>query len=193
MTSSVPGEITRLLIAWRTGDRAALNELVSVVYLELRRLARQAMRRQPGVHTLQTTALISEAFIKLAHTADVSCHDRSHFFALCAQLMRRILVDSARSRLSAKRGGSAWRVQFDEHLHMGELTPADLVRLDDALAVLEQLDPRKSRVIELRFFGGLTVDEAAGALGISRETVLRDWRFARAWLKSEMGGAANNG
>jgi RNA polymerase sigma factor (TIGR02999 family) len=194
MNSSVPGEITRLLIAWRNGERDALNQLVSAVYLKLRRLARRAMRRQPGQHTLQTTALINEAFLKLAQTADVSCHDRTHFFALCAQLMRRILVDSARSRLSAKRGGSAWRVRFDEHVHHPvELTPVDLVRLDDALTILEQSDPRKSKVIELRFFGGLSVDETAETLGISRETVLHDWRFARAWLRSEMGSATNNG
>jgi RNA polymerase sigma factor (TIGR02999 family) len=193
MNSSVQGEVTRLLVAWNAGDPEALNQLVPVVYDELRRVAHRAMRRQGGRHTLQTTALVNEAFLKLAQATDVPCRDRSHFIALCAQLMRRILVDSARTRISAKRGGRAWRVQFDEGIHLGELTPADLVRLDDALTVLERIDPRKSKAIELRFFGGLSVDEAAEALGISRETALRDWRFARAWLRSEMTGEPGNG
>jgi RNA polymerase sigma factor (TIGR02999 family) len=193
MSSSASGEITRLLIAWQGGEPEALNQLVPALYGELRRMAHRAMHRQAGEHTLQTTALVNEAFLKLTQAADVSCRDRSHFLALCAQLMRRILVDSARARISAKRGGGAWRVQFDEDIHLGELTPAEVVRLDDALSVLAQIDPRKSRAIELRFFGGLSVDEAAEALGISRETALRDWRFARAWLKSEMSGAPSNG
>ncbi len=193
MNSPVPGEITRLLTAWRSGQGDALNQLVPALYPELRRMAHKAMRRQAGEHTLQTTALINEAFVKLAQAADVQCRDRSHFLAVCAQVMRRILVDSARARVSAKRGGGAWRVQFDEDIHLGELTPAGLVRLDDALTVLAQIDARKSKAIELRFFGGLSVDETAEVLGISRETALRDWRFARAWLKSEMDGAATDG
>ena len=148
---------------------------------------------RPGEHTLQTTALINEAFVKLAQAADVHVATGRIFLRVCAQLMRRILVDSARARVSAKRGGGAWRVQFDEDIHLGELTPAGLVRLDDALTVLAQIDARKSKAIELRFFGGLSVDETAEVLGISRETALRDWRFARAWLKSEMDGAATDG
>jgi RNA polymerase sigma-70 factor, ECF subfamily len=193
MSSSAQGEITRLLVAWNAGDPEALNQLTSVVYSELRRVAHRAMRRQAGQHTLQTTALVNEAFLKLAQAAHLPCRDRSHFLAVCAQLMRRILVDSARARVSAKRGGGAWRVQFNEDIHVGEVTPADLLRLDEALVALEQIDPRKSKAIELRFFGGLSVDEAAEALGISRETALRDWRFARAWLRSEIGDAGTDG
>ena len=193
MNSSAAGEITRLLTAWRGGERDALNQLIPAVYLELRRMAHRAMRRQAGEHTLQTTALVNEAFLKLAQAADVACCDRSHFLALCAQLMRRILVDSARARISAKRGGGAWRVQFNEDIHLGELTPAELVRLDDALASLAQRDARKSKGIELRFFGGLSVNQTAELLGISRETALRDWRFARAWLRSELSGAVSDG
>lgn len=192
MSSSAPGEITRLLVAWRGGEQEALNRLMPAVYLELRRVAHRAMRHQAGEHTLQTTALINEAFLKLAQAADVPCRDRAHFLAICAQVMRRILVDSARARISAKRGGGSWRVQFDEEVH-AELRPGDLVRLDDALTLLAQVDARKSRAIELRFFGGLSVEETAEALGISRETALRDWRFARAWLRSEMSGAASDG
>jgi RNA polymerase sigma factor (TIGR02999 family) len=193
MSSSAPGAITRLLIAWRGGEQQALNELVGAVYSELQRAAHSAMRRQGGAYTLQTTALINEAFVKLAQAGDVPCRDRAHFLAVCAQVMRRVLVDAARARLSAKRGGGAWRVEFDEDVHLRELTPSDLVRLDDALTALGRLDERKSKAIELRFFGGLSVEETAEALGISRETALRDWRFARAWLKTEMSVAATNG
>jgi RNA polymerase sigma-70 factor, ECF subfamily len=186
ISSSGQGEITRLLTAWQGGEPETLNRLVPALYHELRRVAHRAMRRQAREQTLQTTALVNEAFLKLAQAANVPCRDRSHFLALCAQLMRRILVDSARSRISAKRGGGKWLVQFDEGVHFGELTPADLVRLDQALTVLARVDARKSKAIELRFFAGLSVDEAAEALGISRETALRDWRFARAWLRNEM-------
>ena len=193
MSSSATGEITRLLTAWQGGEKEALNQLVPAVYGELRRVAHRAMRRQGSEHTLQTTALINEAFLKLAQVSDLACRDRCHFLALCAQLMRRILVDSARARLSAKRGGGVWRIQFDEDIHLCTLTPTDLVRLDDALTVLAQFDERKSKAIELRFFGGLSVDQAAEALGISRETALRDWRFARAWLRREMTGAEDDG
>jgi RNA polymerase sigma factor (TIGR02999 family) len=192
MNSTAPGEVTRLLIAWRGGEREALDQLVPAVYTEIHRIAHRAMRRQVAGHTLQTTALINEAFLKLAQAADVPCRDRAHFLAICAQVMRRILIDAARGRVSAKRGGGAWRVQFDEDIYLGGLTPQDLVRLDDALTVLAQVDARKSKAIELRFFGGLTVDETAEALGISRETALRDWRFARAWLRNEMSGAGSD-
>ena len=193
MGSSAPGEVTRLLLAWRGGEREALNQLVPAVYTEIHRIAHRAMRRQAVEHTLQTTALINEAFLKLAQAGDVPCRDRAHFLAVCAQVMRRILIDAARGRVSAKRGGGAWRVQFDEDIHFGDLTPADLVRLDDALTVLARVDERKSKAIEMRFFGGLTVEETAEALGVSRETALRDWRFARAWLRSEMSGEARDG
>jgi RNA polymerase sigma-70 factor, ECF subfamily len=193
MGSSAQIEISRLLIAWRDGEPEALNQLVPAVYAELRRVAHGAMRRQAGEHTLQTTALINEAFLKLAPAVDVPCRDRAHFLALCAQVMRRILVDSARARISAKRGGGAWRVQFDEDLHAGGLTRVDVMRLDDALIALARVDARKAKAIELRFFGGLSVDDVAEALGVSRETVLRDWRMARAWLKSELSRAGSDG
>jgi RNA polymerase sigma factor (TIGR02999 family) len=189
MGSSARGEVTQLLKAWRGGEQEAFNRLVPMVYAELRQAAHRSRRRQAAGRTLQTTGLVNEVFLKLAQAADVTARDRAHFLALCAQVMRRILVDAARGRLSAKRGGGMWCVQFDENFHTGELTPGDIARLDDALNALAQVDPRKSKAIELRFFGGLSVEETAEALGISRETALRDWRFARAWLKSEMNGA----
>jgi RNA polymerase sigma-70 factor, ECF subfamily len=189
MNSSAPGEITRLLKAWRGGEQEAFNRLVPMLYSELRQTARWFRRRRGAGQTLQTTVLVNEVFLRLAQAADVTARDRAHFLALCAQVMRRILVDAARTRLSAKRGGGRACLQFDENLHVGELTPGDITRLDDALNALAQVDPRKSKAIELRFFGGLSVEETAEALGISRETALRDWRFARAWLKSEMNGA----
>jgi RNA polymerase sigma-70 factor, ECF subfamily len=193
MSSSAPGEVTRLLMAWRGGQEQALNRLVPMLYTELRQAAHRSRRRQVAGQTLQTTALVNEVFVKLAQAAGVTARDRAHFLALCAQVMRRILVDAARSRLSAKRGGGGWCVQFDENFHVGELTPADMARLDDALDTLARVDPRKSKAIELRFFGGLSVEETAEVLGISRETALRDWRFARAWLKSEMNGTEPDG
>jgi RNA polymerase sigma factor (TIGR02999 family) len=189
MGSSARGEVTQLLKAWRGGEQEALNRLVPMVYAELRQAAHRSRRRQAAGQTLQTTGLVNEVFLKLAQAADVTARDRAHFLALCAQVMRRILVDAARTRLSVKRGGGRWGVQFDENFHTGELSPGDVARLDDALNALAQVDPRKSKAIELRFFGGLSVEETAEALGISRETALRDWRFARAWLKSEMNGA----
>jgi len=192
MSSSATGEVTRLLIAWRSGQDQALDRLVPMLYAELRQAAHRSRRRQPAEHTLQTSALVNEAFVKLAQAGPITARDRAHFLALCAQVMRRILVDAARARLSGKRGGGAWCVQFDENFHGGELTPGDIARLDDALNALNRVDPRKSKAIELRFFGGLSVEETAEALGISRETALRDWRFARAWLKSEMNGAESH-
>ncbi|MFL6353146.1 MAG: sigma-70 family RNA polymerase sigma factor [Bryobacteraceae bacterium] len=189
MNSTAPGEITCLLTTWRGGNEEALNRLIAILYSELRQAAHRSRRCQAAGQTLQTTALVNEVFLKLAQAANVTPRDRAHFLALCAQVMRRILVDAARARMSAKRGGGEWRVQFDEDVH-AELRPADLVRLDDALTLLAQVDARKSKAIEMRFFGGLSVEETAEALGISRETALRDWRFARAWLRSEMSGAA---
>jgi RNA polymerase sigma-70 factor, ECF subfamily len=192
MNSSAPGEVTRLLIAWRGGEGQALNRLVPMLCAELRQAAHRSRRRQTAEHTLQTTALVNEVFVKLAQAGNIAACDRAHFLALCAQVMRRILVDRARARLSGKRGGGTWRVQFDENLHGGELTPGDIAQLDDALNALGRVDPRKSKAIELRFFGGLSVEETAEALGISRETALRDWRLARAWLKSEMNGSESH-
>ncbi|HWR49691.1 MAG TPA: ECF-type sigma factor [Bryobacteraceae bacterium] len=189
MEVRAPGELTGLLQSWKRGEQSALNRLIALVYPELRQLAHRHMRAQPLECSLQTTALVNEAYLRLAGAADLSCHDRIHFLAICAQLMRRILVDFARSRGSLKRGGGACRIEFDEALHAGSPRAADVLRLDDALAALARIDERKAKAIELRFFGGLTVEETAEALGVSRETVLRDWRMARAWLKSEIGRA----
>jgi RNA polymerase sigma factor (TIGR02999 family) len=192
MDASVPGEATQLLAAWRSGDTSALNRLVGILYPQLRSVAHRAFRKQAGMHTLQTTGLVHEAFLKLSQSGGVTLHDRSHFLAVCAQVMRRILVDEARTRVSLKRGGGVAPVPYDENLHAAALEPAQLVQLNDALTALGNVDARKSKVIELRFFGGLSVEETAEALGISRETVLRDWRFGRAWLKSEMETAARH-
>lgn len=193
MGSPAHGEVTRLLVAWREGQPEALHRLVGILYSQLHRAAHRCMRRHEGAQTLQTTALVNEAFLKLAQAGEITSHDRIHFLTLYAQVMRRILVDSARARGSIKRGGGAWRVQFNDELHAGELTASEVVRLHDALTALDRINPRKSKVVELRFFGGLSVEETAEALGVSRETALRDWRFARAWLRSEMAGAKHDG
>jgi len=183
-------EITQLLKAWSGGDQAALDRLAPLVYQDLRRLARRHMRQECPGNTLQTTALVNEAYLRLADAGGVSWQDRSHFFAVAAQMMRRILVDAARARRSEKRGGLAARVNFDQ---VAEVVPSpanDLVALDDALNTLAEVDPRKVRVIELRFFGGLSVEETAAVLGVSPQTVMRDWKLAKAWLTLEMGGKA---
>lgn len=186
MAALAPGEITQLLLAWRGGDQNALHDVIPAVYAELRRLARHAMRAHPAECTLQTTAVINEAYLRLVDAATVPWRDRIHFLAVCAQMMRRVLVDAARSRRSLKRGGNARRFVLDESLNIASAAPREMVQLDDALNALAYLDPRKAKGIELRFFGGLDVDETAEALGVSRETVLRDWRLARAWLKSQL-------
>ena len=193
MRLSARGEITKLLVAWHDGDADALNRVVPLVYTELSRLARRYMRSQPGEQVLQTTALVNEAYLKMAGASHVSWSDRAHFLAVCAQVMRRILVDSARARCAQKRGSNPWRLESDDYLYPGVLSNRQVVQLDDALTALARLDLRKSKAIELRFFGGLSVEETAEALGISRETVLRDWRFARAWLKSELERVSNDG
>jgi RNA polymerase sigma-70 factor (ECF subfamily) len=187
------GEVTRLLVAWREGQPEALDRLVGVLYSQLHQAAHRCMRRHEGAQTLQTTALVNEAFLKLAQAGEITSHDRIHFLALYAQVMRRILVDYARARGSMKRGGGAWRVEFKDELHAGGMTASEVIRLHDALTVLDRINSRKSRVVELRFFGGLSVEETAEALGVSRETALRDWRFARAWLRTEMAGASHDG
>ena len=177
--------VTALLTAWSGGDESALRELIPLVHAELRNLARRLMRGERGGHTLQTTALVNEAYVRLVDVTRVRWQDRAHFFAMSARLMRRILVDHARSRAYSKRGGRARHIALDEAL-VGAEKGADLVTLDDALAALAVLDERKSQVVELRFFGGLTVDETAEALHISPETVARDWRFAKTWLMREL-------
>lgn len=179
-------QVTKLLHAWSQGEQAALDELVPIVLQELRRLARRYMFGERAGHTLQTTALVNEAYLRLVNSQRVNWQNRAHFFAISAQLMRRILVDSARAHRSKKRGAGVSKVTLDEGLIGPQEKGHDLVALDDALTVLAEVDPRKSQVVELRFFGGLSVEEAAEVLGVSPDTVLRDWRLAKAWLKREV-------
>ena len=179
-------QVTQLLLAWGQGERAALDKLLPLVYEELRRLAHRYMAGERADHTLQTTALVNEAYLRLIDIKQVQWENRAHFFALSAQLMRRILVEFARARGSGKRGGGVQKVSLDEAL-IGSPEPGqDLVALDDALTAMAAVDPRQSKVVELRFFGGLTVEETAEALHVSTQTVLRDWRLAKAWLRREM-------
>lgn len=182
----MPGEITQLLKAWSGGDAAAQELLIPVVYQELRQLARRYRQKSD---TLQTTALVNEAYLRLVGIDSVDWRDRVHFFAVSAQLMRRILVDAARARAAVKRGGGAMRMHFTEpdELPAPESDRAgELIALDEALTRLAQLDPRRARVVELRVFGGLTEEESAEALGLSPQTVRRDWKFAKAWLLREL-------
>jgi RNA polymerase sigma factor (TIGR02999 family) len=185
MMSASPRGVTELLQAWRLGNASALGELLPVVYAELRLRARRYLARERRSHTLQSTDLIHEVYLRLVRAKPVDWRDRSHFFALSARLMRQILVDHARSRGYAKRGGGVRRVTFDEGL-APEGANIDLVGLDEALRALAAADPRKGQVVELRFFGGLSVEEAAEVLGVSRQTVIRDWRLSRAWLLREL-------
>jgi RNA polymerase sigma-70 factor (ECF subfamily) len=180
------GEITRLLAAWSDGNKAALDDLVPVVHQELRRLAHRYVRQERTGLAFQTTELVNEAYLKLVDSSRVRWQDRAHFFAISAGLMRRILVDLARSRRYAKRGGDAIRVTFERALEAPEGTAPDWLALEDALNGLEAIDPRKSRMVELRFFGGLDVKETAAALNVSTDTVHRDWRFAKSWLRREL-------
>jgi len=186
--SARPGvtAVTSLLLQWGKGDASALEQLIPLVHQELRRLARRQLRgEQPG-HTLETAALVNEAYVRLVDLKRVSWQDRTHFFAMSARIMRRVLVDYARARRSQKRGGDVTRVPLDPGLDVPIELRTDLVALDDALVALGDFDARKGRVVELRFFGGLTVDETASLLDVSPETVLRDWRFAKAWLLRQM-------
>lgn len=178
--------VTRLLLAWNQGDEAALEQLIPLVHGELRRLARRYMRRERPGHTLQASALVNEVYLRLVDGGDVRWHDRAHFFAMAARLMRRILVDHARARRSQKRGGGTAEVSLDEALAVSHEPGHDLVALDDALTALATVDGRRSRVVELRFFGGLSVDETAEVLKVSPDTIGRDWRLAKAWLLREL-------
>jgi len=180
-------ELTRLLKAWSDGDAKAFEQLVPLVYTELRRLARRYMAQERGVQTLQATALANEAYVRLVDAASVRWQDRVHFFAVCAQIMRRILIDAARARGSKKRGGSVQRLNLDDNLAVTPQRSDELVALDDALTALAEFDARKARVVELRFFGGLSVDESAAVLRISPQSVLRDFKLAKAWLMRELG------
>jgi len=174
--------VTALLRAWREGDETALDALMPLVYDELRRIARRCLHGERA-HSVQATELVNEAFLRLVNVQQIDWQNRTHFWAMSARLMRRVLVDLARSRGADKRGGGAVRVAFDETAIGGDRSEVDVIRLDDALNALAALDDRKSRVVELRFFGGLTADETAAALQVSSKTVLRDWEFARAWLQ----------
>ena len=176
-------------MAWGAGDEAALERLVPLVHAELRRIARRCMAGERKGHSLQATALINEAYLRLVDVQHVDWQNRAHFLAMSARLMRRILVDYARAKGYQKRGGGAVKVTFDEGLPVAGGRDQDLVAVDDALAVLAKIDERKSRVVELRFFGGLTVEETATVLKVSPETVMRDWKLAKAWLLRELRGA----
>jgi RNA polymerase sigma factor (TIGR02999 family) len=179
-------EITQLLLAWGQGDEKALEKLMPLVHDELRRMARRYMNRQPPGHTLQTTALVNEAYLRLIDASQVRWQDRAHFFAVSAQLMRRILVDFARAKTNLKRGGGARQLSLEQAMEVSNERAADLVALDDALKALENMNPRQCRIVELRYFGGLSEEETAEALKISERTVRRDWSLARAWLYREL-------
>ncbi len=186
MSGRSPRAITQLLVAWQAGDRRALDALIPVVYDELRRLAHRSMKRERAGHVLQTTALVNEAYLNLVGAGDVKWRGRAHFFAICAKLMREILVHYARARDARKRGGGFRQISLDESVLYAPAPDADLLDLDDALTALASLDERKARVVEMRFFGGLTLDEIGEVLQVSNDTVARDWDFARTWLYHEM-------
>jgi RNA polymerase sigma-70 factor (ECF subfamily) len=180
-------KVTKLLEDWSSGDQSVPDKLMPLVYDELRRLAHQYMRREKPGHTLQTSALVNEAYVRLVDQSEIQWESRAHFFGIAARLMRQILVDQARRRNFAKRGGGAVRVSLNEATAISQEQSASVVALDDALNNLEKVDPRKSRIIELRFFGGMSIEETAEALKVSPGTVMREWTFARAWLRREMG------
>jgi RNA polymerase sigma-70 factor (ECF subfamily) len=186
-------EVTGLLQAWSEGDEEALQKLVPLVYQQLHRAAQHYMAAERSGHSLQATALIHEVYLRLVDVRGIDWQNRTHFFAVCAQLMRRILTDFARSRNYQKRGGAAPHVSFDDALLVSSEPHADLVALDDALTRLALVDQRKSRVVELRFFGGLSIEETAEVLKVSNETVMRDWRLAKAWLLRHLSGDNHHG
>jgi RNA polymerase sigma-70 factor (ECF subfamily) len=181
-------QLTQLLHAWSEGDQGALEKLMPVVYNELRRLARHYMADERPGHTLQTTALVNEAYLRLVDSAHCNWEGRAHFFGVCAGMMRRILVDSARTRQAQKRGGDVANLELQEALAVGVQPGTDLVAIDDALQALAAVDARKSQIVELRFFGGLSVKETAEVLKVSEETVARDWKLAKSWLRRELSG-----
>src|ERR1051325_1263718 len=188
MTAShSPEKMTRLLLDWSAGDKAALNELIPLVEQELHRIAHQYMNRENPGHTLQTTVLVNEAYLRLIDQKNVRWQNRAHFFAIAAQTMRRILIDHARSAARAKRGGKARKISLDEVAIVSQERASELVALDEALERLAMIDPRRGRVVELRFYGGLSNEEIAEVLNISANTVMRDWNMARAWLARELG------
>lgn len=193
MNTSSSQEITQLLLAWSGGDREALARLTPLVYQELHRLAQRYMSRERGDHTLQTTALVNEVYLRLVDASQVRWQNRAHFFAVAANVMRHILVDFARRAQYQKRGGGARQIELEEALDMSADRTPDLIALDDALNSLSNLDPRQSQVVELKFFGGLNYDEIAEVLKVSEGTVRRDWRLARTWLYRELNRVENAG
>jgi RNA polymerase sigma-70 factor, ECF subfamily len=185
MDESPQGEVTKLLAAWREGDREALNKIMPVVYAELHRIARRAWNAQPGNQTLQPTALINEAYLKLAAAENTSFKDRCHFFAVASSAMRQILVNHAKSHLTEKRGGAHAHVSLDDVQPIHQ-EASEIVALHEALEALQVVDPRKSKLVEMRYFGGLSMEETAEAMGVSLRTAHRDWSLARSWLIREM-------
>jgi RNA polymerase sigma factor (TIGR02999 family) len=183
-----PNEISGLLAAWSEGDKEAANQVMGIVYPEIRHIARQHLARRAANESLESAALANEAYLKLIRSRGIRCESRTHFFALCAQMIRHILVDHARHSRYAKRGGDALQVPIEEELLGSRGRGVDVLALDDALSSLSRTDPRKGRVVELRFFGGLSVEETAEVLRISPETVLRDWKMAKSWLLRELAG-----
>ena len=186
MTEPQTHRVTQLLIDWSNGDQSAFDKLMPLIDEELRRLAHHYMSRERAGHTLQTTALVNEAFLKLVNRKNLQWQNRAHFFGLAAQVMRTILVDHARSHASAKRGGGARNLELDEALLVSQQKASEVVALDEALNQLALIDPRQSRIVELRFFGGLTVEEAAEVLHVSPVTIKREWSTAKAWLYREL-------
>jgi len=179
-------DVTELLIEWSAGDKDALERLIPLVYDELRRLARAHLRRERGSHTLQPTALVNEAYLRIVDQQRVRWQNRVQFFAICSQIMRRILVDHARKRLADKRGGARTRVTLGEGVDVGGSRELDVLAVHQALSALEKVDPEQGRLVELRFFADLTIDEIAEVLGVSASTVKREWRLAKAWLHREL-------
>ncbi len=190
--SVTPGDVTQLLAAWSNGDQEARERLIPLVYDELRRLADRYLRRERPDHTLQPTALVHETYLRLVNQTEVRWQNRAHFFGLAAQLMRRILLEHARRHHADKRGGAKHMLTLDESLGLSTGRDINLVALDDTLTALAELDPQQSRIVELRFFGGLTVDETAEVLGVSPRTVDREWRMAKAWFQSELARSSDN-
>lgn len=186
MSVTISPDISGLLMAWSKGDEAALDDLMPLVYEDLRGIARRQLRRQVPGQVLQSGTVAHEAYLKLVQARGIRCHNRAHFYALCSQMIRQILVDHARKRRYAKRGGGQIEVQLDEALLGSRARGVEIEALDEALTRLAEVDPRKGRVVEMRFFGGLTLEETAEVLEISEETVTRDWRMARAWLFREL-------
>lgn len=193
MSAGTPEDISGLLLAWSRGDETALNDVMPLVYEDLRGIARRQLRQSPGRTLPSSGTLVHGAYLKLVHARGIRCENRAHFFALCAQMIRRILVDHARKRRYAKRGGGQVELPLDEVVLGSRARGVDVEALDEALTGLAKLDPRKSRVVELRFFGGLSVEETAEVLEISEETVMRDWRVAKTWLFRELAGRKAGG